>query len=205
MQSARFCSELFLFFIFLHKSAQIHPHSSTCLKLGKALIYMATYCFRLVALGCLLKSLTGGVNPWTPLNSYRLPLDLCTIWFTLAVKLTLFTTVFPNIPAIQKSMQHTNQIPKIKLNFCICVHAHTSCFYFLTPRRPCIVFPSELKQSLKGLGSGNFAGQSGELPRQSLQGRYELLLLCEPLLPVIWFVFIYDAWIIQHRQALSIT
>lgn len=55
------------------------------------------------------------------------------------------------------------------------------------------MFPSELKESLKGLGSGNFSGQSGELPRQSLQGRNELLLLCEPLLPVIWFVFIYDA------------
>lgn len=67
-------------------------------------------------------------------------------------------------------MQYMNQIPKIKFSFWIRVHSHTSCFYFLTLRRPCILFPSELKQSLKGLGSGNLARKCGNCPDNHCRG-----------------------------------
>lgn len=155
--------------MFLHKSAEIHPYSSSCLKLGKELIYMATCWFRLLALGCLFESLTGDINPWTPLNSYIVPLDLCTVWFTLVIKLTLVTTFFLIFLLCRSPC--TTQITFLSLNLTFeFVCNLIPCFHFLTLRRPCIVFPSELKQCLKGLGSGNFASQSGELPRQPLQG-----------------------------------
>lgn len=50
------------------------------------------------------------------------------------------------------------------------MHPHASCFYFLTLRRPCILFPNELKQSLKGLGSGNLARQSRDCPDSHCRG-----------------------------------
>lgn len=45
------------------QSTQIHPYSSTCLKLEKAPIYMAAYCFIHLALGSLYKSQTGDLKP----------------------------------------------------------------------------------------------------------------------------------------------